>query len=319
MTRKKFVFTDLNGERWITPEFNGDKNEFKQSRSKDICVITWDELIALFSGDVTKEDFEQSCFNAQRCYESHISGPAIPLSVEPFIPEYHEKQCNDIYYLNGRYSSLSFNWRADRENKENGIYVLQVIVQCCSPADAKRILTRIQYELYSDKYAMEMDEILVYSIDMWTEFIFTLNDESANEHKNEIEVKLDLLINSPDFYQDTAGTFMNAIVDKAKEKGLYEKYSPYIESFMPNLDPHCTIANYNSVFLSSLDSSIDTKWLSIHLYNANNLDDSYLLGDFVTTLQGIDSAMLLGELGGLLVFLGYQYMRENSTKYDDDM
>lgn len=32
MTRRKIIFIGENGERWISPEFNGDKDEFETKR-----------------------------------------------------------------------------------------------------------------------------------------------------------------------------------------------------------------------------------------------------------------------------------------------
>lgn len=52
MTRRRVVFIKKNGLRYISPEFNGDKDEFIAMGSHDSCDKTWDEMIRDIWGNV---------------------------------------------------------------------------------------------------------------------------------------------------------------------------------------------------------------------------------------------------------------------------
>lgn len=70
MTRRKIVFITENGERWISPEFNGDKDEFEAKRrifyiGADTCNFNFDEILKkYFAGCSSALQFRHACFEA---------------------------------------------------------------------------------------------------------------------------------------------------------------------------------------------------------------------------------------------------------------
>jgi len=82
MTRRRIVFTDSIGKRFVTPEFNGDKAEFELFGMGDACTANWDEIMALFQTCSTLEEFKATNDQAQRHYRSSIAPEAPP---EPVV------------------------------------------------------------------------------------------------------------------------------------------------------------------------------------------------------------------------------------------
>jgi len=70
MTRRRIIFKDVDGELYVTPEFNGDKKEFKMFCSDDTCMLDWDEILKLFEGVTTIKEFRTASKEAQSNYIS---------------------------------------------------------------------------------------------------------------------------------------------------------------------------------------------------------------------------------------------------------
>jgi len=101
MTRRRIVFTDQSGKRYVTPEFNGDKEEFEQFGMGDKCTADWDEIMAMFSDISTLEEFKTVSDKAQSFYISAIDPaappePVIEINTENLLPDYF-KSCNLIF------------------------------------------------------------------------------------------------------------------------------------------------------------------------------------------------------------------------------
>jgi hypothetical protein len=70
MTRRRIIFKDVDGKLYVTPEFNGDKKEFKMFCSDDTCMLDWDEILKLFEGVTTIKEFRTASKEAQSNYIS---------------------------------------------------------------------------------------------------------------------------------------------------------------------------------------------------------------------------------------------------------
>jgi len=78
MTRRRILFRDVSKEEcWVTPEFNGDKSEFKRMGSGDSCDKDWDEIFEVFRNVKTLEQFEKANAQAQTYYHSSLPGAKI--------------------------------------------------------------------------------------------------------------------------------------------------------------------------------------------------------------------------------------------------
>lgn len=81
MTRRRIIFRPSGGIGfWITPEINGDSEEFQRTGSSDTCDLTWTEMKNLFCGVQNCDDFRQACYTLQRCFCSSIA------AIEPEPP-----------------------------------------------------------------------------------------------------------------------------------------------------------------------------------------------------------------------------------------
>jgi hypothetical protein len=77
MTRRKVLFRDVKeGVCWVTPEFNGDKTELRDIKSKDSCDKDWLEIYEEFRNVKTLEEFEKANAKAQTFYHSFLMGAA---------------------------------------------------------------------------------------------------------------------------------------------------------------------------------------------------------------------------------------------------
>ena len=96
MTRRRILYRPDSGVGfWITPEINGDRDEFLRIGSADVCDLTWDEMKNLFCGIQCYEDFERAAYAMQRCYHSSISqSPAIP---PRYILSLDDVCCDELY------------------------------------------------------------------------------------------------------------------------------------------------------------------------------------------------------------------------------
>ena len=77
MTRRRIMFRPNGGIGfWITPEINGDCDEFIRIGSADTCDLTWAEMKNLFSGVQSYDDFRQASDALQRCFHSCVAASA---------------------------------------------------------------------------------------------------------------------------------------------------------------------------------------------------------------------------------------------------
>ena len=79
MTRRIVMFVKKNGMRYITPEFNGDREEFsimhKLFGGGDNCDKTWAEMVRdIWSKATSYTEFVKANVYAQACYHSALGG-----------------------------------------------------------------------------------------------------------------------------------------------------------------------------------------------------------------------------------------------------
>ena len=98
MTRRRIIFRPSGGIGfWITPEINGDHDEFLRMGSADTCDLTWAEMKSLFYGVQTYDDFKTACDAMQRCFHSSIAAaePEPPLHLLT-LDDIH---CDELYEI----------------------------------------------------------------------------------------------------------------------------------------------------------------------------------------------------------------------------
>lgn len=72
MTRRRVFFVSQSGTRYVTPEFNGDKEDFARlmPKSADGCDATWKEILSLFANCKNYSAFVKASVIAQGFYHS---------------------------------------------------------------------------------------------------------------------------------------------------------------------------------------------------------------------------------------------------------
>lgn len=84
MTRRTIIFTNDNGERYATPEFNGDKSEFIMFHDNyEACNADWPEIFAEFDSVKTLADFRAASERAQLHYRSFINKTEVEREILP--------------------------------------------------------------------------------------------------------------------------------------------------------------------------------------------------------------------------------------------
>ena len=98
MTRRRIMFRPRGGIGfWITPEINGDRDEFMRIGSADSCDLTWGEMKNLFRGVQSYNDFKLACDALNRCFHSSVA------ETEP-VPPLHRLSldgvcCDELYEI----------------------------------------------------------------------------------------------------------------------------------------------------------------------------------------------------------------------------
>lgn len=116
MIRRRVIFTDsVSGLTYVTPEFNGDKQEFEQfiGENGDKCTATWAEIAEVFRPVRTLEEFKAANEAAQRCYMSAVAPKAKPLPARQ-LPDIAGLNADEIMFLPASDGVCSFT---DREFK----------------------------------------------------------------------------------------------------------------------------------------------------------------------------------------------------------
>lgn len=103
MTRRRIAFFDKNtGKTYITPEFNGDKEEFIKFKAGDICNMNWNDIInTYFSNIKTLKEFKIANDKAQKEYISNITKKSTILPIEEIENINHYKQIyeSNLYFV----------------------------------------------------------------------------------------------------------------------------------------------------------------------------------------------------------------------------
>jgi len=92
MTRRTIVFTDTDGTKYATPEFNGDKSEFTMFlKNPDACDADWPNILAEFDGVQTLTGFKTASHRAQLHYRSFINNLEVEREILPVYEVTDEK------------------------------------------------------------------------------------------------------------------------------------------------------------------------------------------------------------------------------------
>jgi len=97
MIRRNIILKDsLTGKLFVTPEFNGDKEEFETRKfCSDGCGKNWDEILKEFEGVRTLKEFEEVSERVQNYYHSSFGVEILPVEEIQEISEIK----NDYVYL----------------------------------------------------------------------------------------------------------------------------------------------------------------------------------------------------------------------------
>lgn len=116
MTRRIFIYVDYETRKlYVSPEFNGDKEEYAQrGGALDTCDLTAEELIEIFKVK-TLPDFQNAAAEAQRRYHSFLHEPDCPKTLLPVT----EMNVSDLPQINA----------------DELIFILQDGRQVIAPAD----------------------------------------------------------------------------------------------------------------------------------------------------------------------------------------
>ena len=152
MTRRRVVFVDKFGCRYVTPEFNGDKTE-RDFFGIGGCSKTWAEIKEIFDKVKTYSDFEKANIEVIQAYSNMSVWPVCRLRKNQTMYEADE---------------VSFIYEKDRENKT-------MVPLSCLPNERKAaildgFIEQIK-ELDKDKrqqifkmLGMTNDEVTIYNL-----------------------------------------------------------------------------------------------------------------------------------------------------------
>lgn len=103
MTRRRIVFKSSDGIYHVSPEFNGDKDEFLKIHSMDSCSLNWNDLIVKwFAGICSRMQFRYNCCEAQKEYHSFLEKEGVkkellPVTTVQSLDEIPD--CDELYIL----------------------------------------------------------------------------------------------------------------------------------------------------------------------------------------------------------------------------
>lgn len=97
MTRRNFVFKCEDGRYAVSPEFNGDKEEFEHFRSSDECDITFEHMKEIMSHVFSLQDFILGVKTIEEAYHSCIG--KCEWEKIKYYNSFDDIKCNDYIYL----------------------------------------------------------------------------------------------------------------------------------------------------------------------------------------------------------------------------
>lgn len=282
MTRREIYFFDKESNKlYVTPEFNGDKEEFALFRKHgDSCDKNWNEIIKEFENIKTLEDFKVASDKAQSYYHSFLGGNILPIKESEFI-----KNNDEVYMINSDSYIYLFNptkltrdYLIDIANKgkfqyrellmgvkkynssfsESVIYELNI-------DEVPNVSTQKGFHLGALKdleVTKNLNEFIKNDID---EFIDITERIKSNREKEPLELKL---ICSPN------SNFLVAFEDENKIKYVLDPGSDYfalIKIDNKMAEPEYNL-NYPIKFENDIVFPIYDSWLSEPVYNSNAID-----------------------------------------------
>jgi hypothetical protein len=102
MTRRRLIFQDPKDRLYyLTPEFNGDKEELERMGSADSCDKNWSDIAKEFQDVMSLVDFNHASIRAQLFYHSSIAVeggylPLVSMEFKRLIPK--EYQADELYW-----------------------------------------------------------------------------------------------------------------------------------------------------------------------------------------------------------------------------
>lgn len=150
MTRREIYFYDKNSLKlYVTPEFNGDKEEFDLFKKHgDSCDKNWDEIIKEFENVKTLDEFKIASNKAQSYYHSFLGDSILPIKEAEKVT-YN----NEIYMINSNSEIYLYNpTELTRE------YLINVA--------NKGVFEYCNFEMQVEKYKTNYSESIIYELNL---------------------------------------------------------------------------------------------------------------------------------------------------------
>lgn len=140
-----------------------------------------------------------------------------------------------------------------------------------------------------------------------------LHYNSLEEYIALVEERINSILQCEDYSKDTNTTLMDAIVTKLKEQGLYDRFHAIEEYYLPATF-ELTIVNFEYYkLISYVNDGSEGTWLNVFL--SGKLDDGEKrlipMGTFKTLEDDLNAALIMGELGGAIYYIGNEYINKN--------
>lgn len=96
MTRRRVCFVTQKGIRYVSPEYNGDKEEFELFGMKDTCEKNWSEIMNVFNAVKTFPDFVKALVTVASYYKSQFGSETEMRTTTPYKLRSNQKMFNDV-------------------------------------------------------------------------------------------------------------------------------------------------------------------------------------------------------------------------------
>jgi hypothetical protein len=140
-----------------------------------------------------------------------------------------------------------------------------------------------------------------------------LHYNSLEEFIALVENRINNILQYEDYSKDTNTTLMDAIVTKLKEESLYDKFQAIEEYYMPaTTDAAFTNLEYYEL-ISYVNDGSEGTWLNVFLSGelVDGEQRKIPMGTFKTLKDDLNAALIMGELGGAIYYIGNKYINKN--------
>lgn len=282
MTRREIYFYDKNSSKlYVTPEFNGDKEEFALfNKHGDSCDKNWNEIIKDFENVKTLDDFKTASDKTQGYYHSFLGDSILPIKEVDKVSYNNEvymiNENAEIYLYNPQkldrkyliniagkgffqYRDLSMKVEKYKTNYSDSIiYELKI-------DEVSNIATPIKFHLGAIeelKFTANLDEFIRNEVDR---FINTIEKMKANLEKQPLKLRL---VCSPN------NNFPVAFESEKKIKYVLDPDRDYFTLMKVNstmAEPEYSL-NYPVEINDKTLYPIYSSWLGESIFDSNELD-----------------------------------------------